>query len=91
MVDLFKILNSKFNDYSPAYYKNNSIVFSSDREESAGKDDYAWTGQRHVDLYVAVPQKGRKNTKLENPVTLDAEGIVNTKITMTVPPALIKK
>lgn len=80
VVENFKILNSKYNDFSPVYYKNFAMIFSSDREESVGKDLYSWTGLRHVDLWISTPQKGnRKNIKLEKPVTLDAEGTVNTR------------
>lgn len=45
-------LNNGSNDFSPVYYDNNSILVSSDRATSEGKEAYKWTGQPFFDLYL---------------------------------------
>jgi peptidoglycan-associated lipoprotein len=47
--------NSSGNDFSPVWYTDGALVFSSDRAGSTGKDAYKWTGNRFMDLYVADP------------------------------------
>lgn len=79
VVDNFKILNSKFNDFAPMYYVNNSLVFTSDREESQGNKLYDWTYQKHTDIYVSNNIGKKGVIKLEKPVSIDEDGIVNTK------------
>ncbi len=43
--------NSGYADYSPVLYKNNQLIFTSDRTSSTGKDTYNWTGNKFSDLY----------------------------------------
>lgn len=45
-------LNNSANDFSPVYYTNSSILVSSDRASSEGKDKYKWTGEPFFDLYL---------------------------------------
>lgn len=51
--------NTEYNEYSPIYLDEDHIVFTSDREESTGGNDYKWTGNAFSDLYVANI-RGRK-------------------------------
>ncbi len=43
--------NTEASDYAPYIYKDNSLIFTSDRSASTGKDDYKWTGVNFSDLY----------------------------------------
>lgn len=45
-------LNNSANDFSPVYYTNSSILVSSDRANSEGKENYKWTGEPFFDLYL---------------------------------------
>ena len=44
--------NSGFSDYSPSLYKDNQLVFTSDRKNSTGDETYNWTGNAFSDLFV---------------------------------------
>ncbi|HMQ48061.1 MAG TPA: OmpA family protein [Saprospiraceae bacterium] len=44
--------NSGSADYAPVIYKDNQLVFTSDRSASTGKDTYFWTGNAFSDLFV---------------------------------------
>ncbi|MEQ1746435.1 MAG: OmpA family protein [Saprospiraceae bacterium] len=48
--------NSPQNDFSPTFFSDERIVFSSDRAAAAGKDSYKWTGNKFMDLLVADPE-----------------------------------
>lgn len=48
--------NSPSNDFSPIFYTQGRIVFSSDRTAGVGKDAYKWTGNKFMDLFVAEPE-----------------------------------
>ncbi|EJF54405.1 outer membrane protein/peptidoglycan-associated (lipo)protein [Saprospira grandis DSM 2844] len=52
---VFSIDNLPFNteatDFSPALQNENTLVFSSDREESEGKKNYKWTNKKFFDFY----------------------------------------
>lgn len=59
-------INTKQADFSPAWYKNNSISFVSARAEDAKKVDKRWSGgQAFLDLYAADFDTTRK--KASNP------------------------
>ncbi|MEL7119758.1 MAG: OmpA family protein, partial [Bacteroidota bacterium] len=45
-------LNTGYDDYSPTLFKDNQLVFSSDRSGSTGEEIYNWTGNAFSDLYV---------------------------------------
>lgn len=72
-----KKINGKDNDYAPAYADrtHNSIIFTSDREASTGKDIDNWTGKRFSDLFLA--RKDRKGD-WGVPILADATGSINT-------------
>jgi outer membrane protein OmpA-like peptidoglycan-associated protein len=44
--------NSNAADYSPTVYKNNQLIFISDRTSSTGDEKYKWTGQDFSDLFI---------------------------------------
>lgn len=46
-------LNSIASDYAPVLYADNQLVFTSDRSESMGEDEFGWTGNKYSDLFVA--------------------------------------
>lgn len=43
--------NTSDNDFSPVILGTNTLVVSSDRAQSEGKDSYKWTGEAFFDLY----------------------------------------
>jgi len=73
-----KALNSKDDDFAPAYAdkKFGSIIFTSDRDASNGKDIDNWTGLKFSDLYFA--RRDRKG-EWSKPVLADQAGVLNTK------------
>ena len=50
--------NSRFNDYTSAIYEGNYLVFTSDRKDATGSDDYKWTGNKYSDLFI-MDKEGR--------------------------------
>lgn len=46
-------LNSAYSDYSPVYFENDFIVFTSDREGSTGSKAYKWDDGNFSDLFVS--------------------------------------
>ena len=44
--------NSKSAEYAPTLYKNNQLVFTSDRSSSVGDETYNWTGNNFSDLFI---------------------------------------
>ena len=57
--------NSVYADYSPVFYENGFLLFTSDREGNTKKGDYKWTGNAFSDLYVT-------NSRGRNPMMFDA-------------------
>lgn len=83
VVESFKQTNSAANDFSPVIIKE-GLVFSSDREESTGKDKFGRTGGNYSDIFLLGKQKtGRGKNQVEKwvtpPVLLD-EDVVNSKV-----------
>jgi peptidoglycan-associated lipoprotein len=79
VVENFKILNSKSNDFAPMYYKKGAMVITSDRDASTGNRLYNWTNQKHTDIYVSNIVGKRGSKKLDKPQLIDEDNIVNTK------------
>ncbi len=50
--------NSRFNDYASTIYEGNYLVFTSDRKDASGSDDYKWTGNKYSDLFI-MDKEGR--------------------------------
>lgn len=44
--------NSPQNDFSPIWAPDKRLVFTSDRSSSTGKNNYGWTGNRFMDIFV---------------------------------------
>ncbi len=44
--------NSSNSDYAPFLYKDNQLVFTSDRSNSVGEETYNWTGNDFSDIFV---------------------------------------
>lgn len=42
-----------YSDYAAVIYDYDYLVFTSDREETTGKDKYNWTGRKFSDLFIA--------------------------------------
>jgi peptidoglycan-associated lipoprotein len=51
-------LNTRFADYAPIPYRDQKLVFTSDRLAGASKETYAWTGNSFSSLFVADPNSG---------------------------------
>ena len=86
-VEKEKFLSSGGNDYAPVI-TSNGLVFTSDRPENkdvetkvsngaTGKEDLPWNGRLRPDIFIAANQRGRNKDKLDYPVLIDAEGVVN--------------
>lgn len=67
-VENIKKINSKFDDFSPAYQDNNyqSLYFTSTREEAFGKDIDGWTGEEFSDIFYAKIDRKGEWSKPEN-------------------------
>jgi peptidoglycan-associated lipoprotein len=77
-IKLEKALNSKESDFSTTYADKlyNTIIFTSTRDASTGKDMDNWTGQNFSDLFVSkLDPKGQWST----PVQLETGNVVNTE------------
>ena len=48
--------NSPQNDFSPVYYADGRLVFSSDRSLGKGDESYKWTGNKFMDLFIVDPE-----------------------------------
>ncbi len=76
-VDMDRTLNSRDNDFTPAYgdHLYSSLIFASSREESVGDKTDMWTGAPFTSLFVSFQERTGEWTK---PALLD-EGPVNTE------------
>jgi peptidoglycan-associated lipoprotein len=77
-IENIKKINSKFDDFSPAYQDNNyqSIYFTTTREEAAGKELDGWTGEDFSDLFYAkLDRKG----EWSKPESIDENETINTE------------
>ncbi len=50
--------NSSASDYAPAFYKDNQLIFTSDRSSIDGKQTYKWTGKDFSDLFIVEKEGG---------------------------------
>ncbi len=66
--------NNRAADFSPTIYLGNALVFSSDRDESMGEEEYNWTGKDFMDLFI-VDLNTNDVTPFESPInTVHNEG-----------------
>lgn len=56
--------NSAQSDFSPTLYRENEILFASDRAGATGEEKYQWTGRKFMDFYVA-----EKNSQSPTPLS----------------------
>lgn len=77
IVTKIKSINSKQDDFCPAWSDQSysSIIFTSAREASNGKNTDEWTGQKFSDLYIT---KCDNKGKWTEPVSIDENNIINT-------------
>ncbi|MEX0813374.1 MAG: OmpA family protein [Chitinophagales bacterium] len=57
-VENLEHINSKSSDFAPVLYKNGSLIFTSDRKAATGSDDYKWTGEKFMDIFIAEKMNG---------------------------------
>ncbi|MFO7978045.1 MAG: OmpA family protein [Bacteroidales bacterium] len=76
-VEVLRALNSRQDDFTPAYgdHNNNSLIFSSSRDEALGDDTDPWTGGNHTSLFIAYQNR---TGDWDDAVLLD-EGPINTE------------
>jgi len=76
-IENLKRVNSRYSDFSPAYYDPNdqSIVYTTTREEALGKSKDGWTGMDFSDLYFSrIDSKGNWT----KPESIDETETINT-------------
>ncbi len=73
-----KKINSKYDDFSPAFQDNNyqSIYFTSSREEAFGDDNDGWTGEKFSDIFYT---KLERDGEWSKPEPIDEDEVINTK------------
>lgn len=68
------MLNSSVSEYAPAIYDDFFLVFTSERTEATGKNNYLWTGQKFSDLFI-VPKNSSEVRKFDSQInTIHNEG-----------------
>lgn len=48
--------NSPQNDFAPVLLSDGRLVFTSDRSIGAGKENYRWTGNKFMDIFITEPE-----------------------------------
>jgi len=80
-IDPVKSLNTKFNDFCPAFFENEAIVFTSDRPQKSNFPVFIWTGLPFKDIYLAQCNQSRKTFEQIQPFpvvnTSFNEGVVS--------------
>ncbi|MFN0034435.1 MAG: OmpA family protein [Saprospiraceae bacterium] len=54
--------NSPQNDFAPVFFPDGRLVFSSDRSMGMGKENYRWTGNKFMDIFIAEPESASPQT-----------------------------
>lgn len=54
--------NSAQNDFAPVWYFDNRLVFTSDRNMGAGKENYLWTGNKFMDIFISESNSASPQT-----------------------------
>lgn len=54
--------NSAQNDFAPVLFPDGRLVFTSDRNMVAGKENYLWTGNKFMDIFITEPQSASPQT-----------------------------
>jgi peptidoglycan-associated lipoprotein len=78
IVNMVKELNSKDNDYSPAFVggRDNEIIFTSTRDLVTGRRKSNITGTRYADLFTSKFEVQKQ--KWEKPTLLEENELINT-------------
>lgn len=63
--------NTSRNEYAASIYEGEYLVFTSDRRESTGGDEYPWTGNKYSDLYIA-DKEGRGARRFDAEINTNA-------------------
>jgi outer membrane protein OmpA-like peptidoglycan-associated protein len=75
--------NSAQNDFAPYLFPDGRIVFTSDRNLGASKENYTWTGNKFMDIMIAEPN-GASPQIFDNQVnTKNNEGVPGFNKTAT--------
>lgn len=75
-VEELKFINSKNNDFSPAYARSDyqELYFTSSRDETTGNAEHGGTGQQFSDIfYSTLDKKGKWSTPLPLPDPINTE------------------
>lgn len=54
--------NSAQNDFAPVFFPDGRLVFTSDRNMIVGKENYRWTGNKFMDIFIAEPKSASPQT-----------------------------
>ncbi len=77
VVEEMKFFNSKFNDYSPAYAREDYrlVYFTSSRDETFGKKEHGGTGEGFSDIFESsMDRKGKWSTPVPLSEEINTEG-----------------
>jgi len=75
-VEEMKFINSKNNDYGPAYARSDyqELYFTSSRDETTGNTEHGGTGQQFSDIFFStLDKKGKWSTPLPLPDPINTE------------------
>jgi outer membrane protein OmpA-like peptidoglycan-associated protein len=56
--------SSTYSEYSPVIYDRDFLIFTSDRPEATGNQNYSWTGSKFSDLFI-MPKNGSEVRKFD--------------------------
>ncbi len=56
--------STTYSEYSPVIYDRDFLLFTSDRSEATGNQNYAWTGNKFSDLFI-MPKNGSEVRKFD--------------------------
>lgn len=45
-------INTQASEYAPVLQNDNTLLFTSDRFDATGSDEYGWTGEKYSDIYL---------------------------------------
>lgn len=54
--------NSPQNDFAPVFFHDGRLVFTSDRNIVGGKENYRWTGNKFMDIFITEPSSASPQT-----------------------------
>ena len=48
-------INTNASEYGPVLFKDQQLLFTSDRYDATGEDTYGWTGEKYTDIFMSRP------------------------------------